>query len=71
MARNESKQKKDLVSGKVKIENRKIITRKIIARKGKFKTTKIERIAIISLKDIKTEKISIVKIKRKLIAEIK
>jgi len=56
-----------LVRRKVKIENRKITTRKIIARKGKLKTTKIEIIAIISVNDIKREEIGIVKRKRKLI----
>lgn len=67
MVRNESKQKKNLVRRKVKIENRKITTRKIIEWKIKIKTTKIEIIAIISVNDIKREEIGIVKRKRKLI----
>ena len=56
-----------MVRRKVKTENLKITTPKIIVKKGKSQKTTIERITIISLKNIKREEAGGIKIKRKLI----
>lgn len=56
-----------MVRRKVKTENLKITTPKIIVGKGKSQKTTIERITIISLKNIKREEAGGIKIKRKLI----